>query len=47
VFDFRQTRNPFLTKTYLDFSADAGGALDRRLGLAAAILICAIEGKQE
>ncbi|MEM1085337.1 MAG: hypothetical protein AAGI48_14590 [Verrucomicrobiota bacterium] len=46
VLAFRQTRNPFVTKTFLDFSMDSGKALDRRLGLAAAVLFCAIEGKQ-
>ncbi len=46
VLVFRQTRNPLITKTYLDFAMDGGGLLDRRLGLAAAVLFCAIEGKQ-
>lgn len=46
VLNFRQTRNPFITKTFLNFSMDTGGSLDRRMGLAAAILFCAIEGKQ-
>ncbi|MCH7224854.1 hypothetical protein [Haloferula sp. A504] len=47
VLTFQQTRNPFVTKTYLDFSMDGGGLLDRRMGLAAAVLFCAIEGKQD
>lgn len=46
VLNFKQTRNPFITKTYLDFSMDSQRTLDRRLGLAAAVLFCAIEGKQ-
>ncbi len=46
VLNFKQTRNPFLTKAFLDFSMDTAGTFDRRLGLAAAILFCAIEGKQ-
>ena len=46
VLNFRQTRNPFITKTFLDFSMDAQGTFDRRMGLAAAVLFCAIEGKQ-
>lgn len=46
VLNFQQTRNPFITMTYLDFSMDSGSLLDRRLGLAAAVLFCAIEGKQ-
>ncbi len=47
VLTFQQTRNPFVTKTYLNFSMDTQGLLDRRLGLAAAVLFCAIEGKQD
>lgn len=46
VCSFKQNLNPFVSKITLDFSADAGRALDRRLGIAAAILLCAIEGKQ-
>lgn len=46
VLVFRQSRNPFLAKTYLDFGMDADGLLDRRMGIAASILFCAIEGKQ-
>ncbi|MCI0524930.1 MAG: hypothetical protein L0Y75_06670 [Acidobacteria bacterium] len=47
VSTFKQNFNPFVTKLTLDFSTDAGRRLDRRLGLAAAILLCAIEGKQK
>ena len=43
---FKQNFNPFVMKIHLDFSMDQKGLLDRRLGLAAAILLCAIEGKQ-
>lgn len=43
---FRQSRNPFLTKTYLDFSMDSAGVLDRRMGIALAVLFGAIDGKQ-
>ncbi len=46
VLVFRQTRNPFITKSYLDFAVDRNGLLDRRMGIAASILFCAIEGKQ-
>jgi hypothetical protein len=46
VFTFKQNFNPFVTKLNLDFSEDANGALDRRLGIAAGVLLCAIEGKQ-
>jgi uncharacterized protein YxjI len=33
-------------KLTVDFSGDPGGLLDRRLGLAAVILLCAVEGRQ-
>jgi len=46
VSTFKQNFNPFVTKLSLDFSTDAQRRLDRRLGLAAAILLCAIEGKE-
>jgi uncharacterized protein YxjI len=47
VFTFRQRFNPFIPKIDLDFSVDTGGSQDRRLGIAAAILLCAIEGRQQ
>lgn len=47
IFTFRQHFNPFIQKISLDFSADTSGRLDRRLGLAAAVLLCAIEGRQQ
>jgi hypothetical protein len=47
VFVFKQQFNPFVAKIDLDFSMDAQGQLDRRLGIAAAVLMCAIEGRQE
>lgn len=47
VFTFRQRFNPIIQKVELDFSLDRGGALDRRLGIAAAVLLCAIEGRQQ
>ena len=43
---FKQRFNPFVQQVDLDFSADTGGSLDRRLGLAAAVLLCAVEGRQ-
>jgi hypothetical protein len=43
---FKQNFNPFVMKINLDFSMDAKGLLDRRLGIAGAILLCAIEGRQ-
>jgi uncharacterized protein YxjI len=47
VCSFKQNFNPFVSKITLDFSLDKNGALDKRLGIAAAILLCAIEGKQQ
>jgi uncharacterized protein YxjI len=47
VFTFRQHFNPFIQKIALDFSEDRSGRLDRRLGIAAAVLMCAIEGRQQ
>lgn len=46
VGEFRQRFNPIVQRIDLDFSADAHGRLDRRLGLAAGILLSAIEGRQ-
>ncbi|MBZ4417874.1 hypothetical protein [Myxococcus sp. RHSTA-1-4] len=46
VLTFTQRFNPFIQKIDLDFSMDAGRKLDRRLGIAAAVLLCAIEGRQ-
>jgi|LSQX01.3.fsa_nt_gb uncharacterized protein YxjI len=43
---FKQRFNPYIMKLDLDFSPDTGNILDRRLGLAAGILLCAIEGRQ-
>ena len=43
---FKQNFNPFVVKINLDFSPDTNNLLDRRLGIAAAVLLCAIEGKQ-
>lgn len=46
VCHFHRNFNPFVSKVTLDFRVDAIGLLDRRLGIAAAILLLAIEGKQ-
>lgn len=43
---FKQRFNPFISKLDVDFTNDTDNQLDRRLGLAAAVLILAIEGKQ-
>lgn len=47
VLKFSQHFNPFVLKMDLDFSEDYGNRLDRRMGIAAAVLLCAIEGKQQ
>ncbi len=47
VCTFKQHFNPIVMKITLDFSQDTNRALDRRLGIAGAILLCAIEGKQK
>jgi hypothetical protein len=46
VADLKQRFNPFRYELDLDFTIDAGRLLDRRLGIAAAILLAAVEGKQ-
>jgi len=46
VCTFQQNFNPFVRKLAVDFTPDVGQRLDRRLGLAAAVLLLAIEGKQ-
>jgi uncharacterized protein YxjI len=44
---YKQNFNPLVTKINVDFSGDPGQRFDRRLGLAAGILLCAVEGKQD
>jgi len=46
AFVFTQRFNPFVLKLELDFSPDTQGLLDRRMGLACALLMSAIEGRQ-
>jgi hypothetical protein len=46
VADLKQNFNLFRYELNLDFSMDGARALDRRLGLAAGILLAAVEGKQ-
>ncbi|MFP4600118.1 MAG: hypothetical protein ACOC9W_03195 [Persicimonas sp.] len=43
---FKQHFNPFVAKYDIDFSLDDTGAFDRRMGIAAVILLLAIEGRQ-
>jgi hypothetical protein len=45
--DLRQRFNPFQYTLDLDLSVDPSKRLDPRLGIAAAILLAAIEGRQE
>lgn len=46
VCTFKQNFNPFVLKLKVDFSQDRSRVLDRRLGLAAGVLLSAIEGRQ-
>ena len=46
VAEVKQNFNPFVLKLTVDFTLDTEGLIDRRVGLAAAILLCAIEGRQ-
>ncbi|TGN10451.1 hypothetical protein [Leptospira ilyithenensis] len=41
-----QTWNPFLPQMKVDFSMDSGKHLNRKLGLAAVVLLQVVEGKQ-
>jgi hypothetical protein len=46
VADLKQNFNPFTYELNIDFSMDTTQRLDRRLGLAAGILLAAVEGRQ-
>jgi hypothetical protein len=46
VCTLKQNFNPFVLKLTVDFWQDRSRVLDRRLGLAAGVLLCAIEGRQ-
>ncbi len=46
VADLKQNFNPFAYQLNLDFSMDVAHMLDRRIGIAAGILLAAIEGRQ-
>ncbi len=46
VADLKQPFNPFSYQLEVDFSMDISKRLDRRLGLAAGILLAAVEGRQ-
>ncbi|MCR9140635.1 MAG: hypothetical protein NXI24_00070 [bacterium] len=45
--EIKQTFNPFIAQFKVDFSEDSAGRLDRRLGIAAVVLLQVIEGRQE
>jgi uncharacterized protein YxjI len=47
VATYQQRFNPIIMKLDVDFSQDRAQQLDRRLGLAAAVLLSAIEGRQQ
>ena len=47
VADLKQNFNPFTYELNVDFSMDVAHQLDRRLGIAAGILLAAIEGRQQ
>ena len=44
--EIKQNFNPFLLHLRIDFSRDSARVLDRRLGLAAAVVLGTIEGRQ-
>ena len=46
VADLKQNFNPFTYELNLDFSMDINKRLDRRMGIAAGILLAAVEGRQ-
>jgi uncharacterized protein YxjI len=46
VASYKQNFNPFVLKLTADYSQDVNGKIDRRLGIAAGILLCSIEGRQ-
>jgi hypothetical protein len=46
VADLKQNFNPFTYELNIDFTMDTTKRLDRRLGLAAGILLAAVEGRQ-
>lgn len=47
VCEYKQNFNPFVKKIAVDFSQDPNGLFDRRLALAAGVLLSAIEGRQD
>ncbi|MBK6792559.1 MAG: hypothetical protein IPG80_08445 [Anaerolineales bacterium] len=47
VADYKQNFNPFTYELNIDFNMDTARQLDRRLGIAAGILLAAVEGRQQ
>lgn len=47
VGNLKQAFNPFVTQFNVDFSMDAGGLLDRKMGIASVVLLQLIEGRQQ
>jgi uncharacterized protein YxjI len=47
VVDVKQRFNPFRYELNIDFTADPSNRFDRRLGIAGAVLLAIIEGRQE
>ena len=47
VANYRQKFNPIILKLVVDFSPDQESRFDRRLGLAAAVLLNVVEGRQD
>jgi hypothetical protein len=47
VADLKQNFNLFRYELNLDFSMDTTNRIDRRVGIAAGILLAAVEGKQD
>ena len=47
LWTLKQNFNPFVLKIRLSFEGDPDVVLDRRLAIAASILLCAIEGRQQ
>ena len=43
---YKNNFNPFVGIVAVDFTPDGAGRFDRRMTLAAGILLCLIEGKQ-
>ncbi len=47
VWHFKQNFNPFTIHINLDMTLDTNDQMDDRMGIAAAVLLCAVEGRQD